>query len=63
MNAPDLKVADAAKELAVSDRMIWRLIAEGELLSYNVGNRSRRITRQSLDAYKDRNMVKPQGTA
>lgn len=56
---PDLKVADAAKELSTSTRQIWRLIAEGSLRSYTLGKRSRRITRQSMDAFKEANAVKP----
>ncbi len=59
---PDLKVADAAKELSISERFAWELIREGELQSYKVG-RLRRIPRESVDAYKARHAVITKGAA
>ncbi|WP_170355731.1 MULTISPECIES: helix-turn-helix domain-containing protein [Ruegeria] len=60
---PDLRIADAAAEIAVSDRTIWDLIRRGELVSYKVGPRARRVTRESLDAFRERHVVPPRGAA
>ncbi len=59
---PDLKIADVANELNISDRKAWELIRVGELHSYKVG-RSRRIPRESVDAYKARHAVINKGAA
>ncbi len=58
---PDLKIADAAAEIAVSHRTIWDLISRGELVSYKIGPRGRRVTRESLDAFRERRVVPPRG--
>ncbi|WP_170457140.1 helix-turn-helix domain-containing protein [Ruegeria arenilitoris] len=56
---PDLRIKEAAAEIAVSPRTIWDLIREGELRSYRVGPRGRRVTRESLNAFRERRMVHP----
>lgn len=45
-----LRVPDAARELAVSVRTVWRLVSLGELDSVRVG-RSVRIARASIDQF------------
>ena len=47
--SPFLTVARAADELAVTERFIRRLIAEGELRAVKVGSRVVRIRRSDLD--------------
>jgi excisionase family DNA binding protein len=54
----DLTVNHAAEELACSTRKIWDMISKGEVQTYTLG-RVRRITRESLDAYKASNMTAP----
>jgi excisionase family DNA binding protein len=48
-----VRIADAAAELALSQRSIWRLIANGELDAVRIG-RSVRVTRESIDRLIDR---------
>jgi excisionase family DNA binding protein len=48
-----LRINEAAHDLAVSQRTIWRLIAAGELEAVNIG-RAVRVTRASLDAFCER---------
>ncbi|NOE33871.1 helix-turn-helix domain-containing protein [Ruegeria sp. HKCCD7318] len=55
---PDLRIKEAAAEIAVSPRTVWDLIREGELQSYKIGPRSRRVTRESLDAFRERRIVR-----
>lgn len=43
-----VRVSDAARELTLSIRMTWRLIAEGQLKVVRFG-RAVRVTRASLD--------------
>ena len=47
--APFLTVAQAADELAVTERFIRKLIAEGRLPAFRVGSRVVRIRRADLD--------------
>ena len=47
--SPFLTVARAADELAVTERFIHKLIAEGELRAVKVGSRVVRIRRSDLD--------------
>jgi len=47
--SPFLTVARAADELAVTERFIRKLIAEGELRAVKVGSRVVRIRRSDLD--------------
>jgi excisionase family DNA binding protein len=47
--SPYLTVAQAADELAVTERFIRKLIAEGELRAVKVGARVVRIRRTDLD--------------
>jgi excisionase family DNA binding protein len=54
----DLSVNHAAEELACSTRTIWKLISQRDVQTYMLG-RVRRITRESLDAYKATNMAAP----
>lgn len=46
-------VKRAAKVIDVSERMMWNLIATGEVQSVKIG-RSRRVERAALVAYLDR---------
>ena len=57
--AKDLTPAEAAEELRIGHTKLYELIAEAELDSYRVGNRLRRITRESLDGYKERHRIVP----
>jgi len=47
--SPFLTVARAADELAVTERFIRKLIAQGELRAVKVGSRVVRIRRSDLD--------------
>ena len=47
--SPFLTVAQAADELAVTERFIRKLIAEGRLPAFRVGSRVVRIRRADLD--------------
>ena len=47
--APFLTVAQAAEELAVTERFIRKLIAEGQLHAVKIGTRVIRIRRTHLD--------------
>jgi len=47
--SPFLTVAQAADELAVTDRFIRKLIAEGQLRAVKVGERVVRIRRTDLE--------------
>ncbi len=49
--APYLTVAQAADELAVTDRFIRKLIAEGQLRAVKVGDRVLRIRRTDLEDF------------
>lgn len=46
-------VNGAARQLAITERQVYRLIEKGEIRSYKAG-RSRRITRTALLEYVDR---------
>ena len=46
---PFLTVAEAADELAVTERFIRKLIADGQLRAVKVGSRLVRIRRSDLD--------------
>lgn len=52
------RVRDAARQLGVSERQAWRLVAEGELESFKFG-RSRRITHEALVAFVRDRSQKP----
>ncbi|NKW71921.1 excisionase family DNA-binding protein [Rhodobacteraceae bacterium R_SAG10] len=54
----DLSIKTAADELACSTRTIWKIISQGDVQTYMVG-RARRITRESMDAYKHAHMTSP----
>jgi excisionase family DNA binding protein len=54
------RIPDAARELAVSVRKVWRLIATGDLRTVRVGARGTRILASELWAYVDR-LSKVQG--
>lgn len=47
------KVADAAAQLGIVERQMYRLIARGEIETFTVG-RSRRISRRALTEYIER---------
>ena len=49
--APYLTVAQAAEELAVTDRFIRKLIADGQLRAVKVGDRVLRIRRTDLEDF------------
>jgi excisionase family DNA binding protein len=55
--AKDLTPAEAAEELRIGRTKLYELICHNELDSYRVGNRLRRITRESMDAFKERNRI------
>ena len=55
----DLTIPETANELRTGKTLIYDLINAGELESYRVGTKLRRISRDSLDAYKQRNRVEP----
>jgi excisionase family DNA binding protein len=48
-----VRVQDAARELTLSVRMVWRLIAQGELETVRFG-RAVRVKRSSIDALLSR---------
>lgn len=45
-----LTVGEVADHLRLSERSVYNLLKAGEIESFKIG-RSRRITRQALDAY------------
>lgn len=55
---PDLTRTAAARELRVTRTAVLRLVLDEELVAYKAGQRLR-ITRKSLDDYKDRNRFMP----
>ncbi len=44
-------VADAAKQLDLSERHMYRLIATGEIDSFSIGRKARRISGRAIDEY------------
>ena len=46
-----LKVPQVAQELRISERSVFRLIANGELEALRIGKKSLRVTRDALRAY------------
>ena len=46
-----ITIKNAAKRLSCSSRKIWRMINSGELKSFKLGARSRRIPSAELDKY------------
>lgn len=51
-----LRVPEAAAELRLSVRTVYRLVEDGELAATHVGKRrSLRVTRDGLTAYIERN--------
>jgi excisionase family DNA binding protein len=56
-----LTIQEVADELGISERSVWRLIEEGELLSHKFGA-STRVKREDLDAYIDRSRRHPDTT-
>ena len=55
----DLTIAEAAAELRIGRTLLYDLVNAGEIDSYRVGPKLRRITRDSLDAYKQRHRIEP----
>ena len=55
----DLTPNEAADELRIGRTKLYQLIAEGELESYRIGLRLRRITRPSIDDFKQRHRIEP----
>ena len=53
-----LRKDEVANELQVSQRQIERLIEWGEIRAFRIGKREIRITRDSLDAFKERQILK-----
>jgi excisionase family DNA binding protein len=49
-----------AELLACSDRHVRELINTGELVAYKIGRRSRRITKESLSLFLEKNKVDPE---
>jgi len=49
-----------AELLACTDRHVRDLINTGELVAYKIGRRSRRITRESVAIFLEKNKVDPQ---
>ena len=56
-NTNDLTIQAACAELACANSTLWKLIKRGELAAYRVGRVSR-IRRESINEFKDRNVVK-----
>jgi len=48
-----LTIPEAAEELNIGERSVWRLIKDGKLPTYHFGD-STRIKREDLDAYVER---------
>ena len=46
-----LRVKEVAEQLAVSEQTVRKLVRLGKLDAIRIGNRSLRITRESIDAY------------
>ena len=55
----DLTIRETAEEFGSGKTLVYDLINAGELESYRVGSRLRRVTRESLDAYKQRHRIVP----
>mgnify|MGYP000931622677 CR=1 FL=1 len=51
-----LKVEEAARELAISTRQVWRLIGSGELRKVTAG-RATRVTREPVEKFIARGAV------
>lgn len=54
-----IRVTDAARCLSCSERMVWRLIADGDLRAVKVG-RCTRIPRKELDRLAS--IAQPEGS-
>ncbi|MGE3109817.1 MAG: helix-turn-helix domain-containing protein [Phycisphaerales bacterium] len=52
-----LRVQDAAHELSVSVRSMWRLLSRGDLQQVKIG-RAVRVTRESIDAFIEKGGVR-----
>lgn len=46
-----LRIKEVAERLAVSEQTVRKLVRLGKLDAIRIGNRSLRITRESIDAY------------
>lgn len=51
--SPVVSIGEASRQLTISVRSIWRLIASGELAVVRIG-RSVRVTRQSIEAFVEK---------
>ena len=56
--APDYTVKELTEELRCSRSTVWRLLNKGEITGYSIGTRMN-ITRDSVDAYKERHRFRP----
>jgi excisionase family DNA binding protein len=45
-------ISDAARELKLSRQAVWRLVKDGKLSGWQVGEKSWVLSRSSLDTYK-----------
>jgi excisionase family DNA binding protein len=53
----DVTVPEAARLLSMGETTIWRLVASGELESYQIG-KSRRVTLAGIRAFRERRIKK-----
>jgi len=61
MNTRDLAVKEVAAELGLAIDTVQRLLRSGAMPGYRADQKSWRVTRQQLDAFKAAGGVKPQG--
>lgn len=54
-----LTPAEVAAELRVNVRTVYGLLRRNELPHFNLGHRTKRITREALDNYKNSKVVRP----
>lgn len=47
-------VKSVAKILDLSERVVWLLVSKGEIPSFKIGDKSRRVSRAALEAYVER---------
>ena len=57
-----LTVAEAAEQLNVSVRLVYRLVSNGDLVSYRIGQGAIRIRHEDLDAYVESRRQASHGT-
>jgi len=58
-----VSVRGAAQILACDDKTIRALLAQGNLEGHRLGKRGVRLFLDSLDRYRERNLITPEGTS